>query len=322
MAALAVVYLHDSVVYLHLYGRLDPLPWHLANAVQMTSHFAVPMFLMISGALLLGRPTGEVGPYLRRRLGTVLKPYAFGATLHFLYDGWQGAWPASAHALAAKVLSGNAAYHLYFLWVLAGIYLLTPLLAGAARLPCRTLVTVTALLFAVAMAERHLNAFGLSLGYLSLGAGLSYLPYFLAGYALATHGPPPLRACLALFALGAAAGTALTWAGFASGRFDQSTVSDPLSVVTVPMSLAAFGALLHLRIESPRARRAITALAGLTLGIYVLHLVVARELATALSRLAEIPPLWLILLLPPATFATAALLTALLRRIPGVRGFV
>lgn len=61
-----VVYLHTAAGALRQLGT--PL-WHFSNLLSSLATAAVPLFFMLSGALLLSHPrTAELGTLFRRRL--------------------------------------------------------------------------------------------------------------------------------------------------------------------------------------------------------------------------------------------------------------
>ena len=65
-----VVYLHTAAGALRQLGT--PL-WHFSNLLSSLATAAVPLFFMLSGALLLSHPrTAELGTLFRRRLPKVL----------------------------------------------------------------------------------------------------------------------------------------------------------------------------------------------------------------------------------------------------------
>ena len=67
-----VVYLHTAAGALRQLGT--PL-WHFSNLISSLATAAVPLFFMLSGALLLSHPrTAELGTLFRRRLPKVLIP--------------------------------------------------------------------------------------------------------------------------------------------------------------------------------------------------------------------------------------------------------
>ena len=100
-------------------------------------HFAVPVFFFVSGALVWGRYSGRTVEdyvhFLRRRTVVVIAPYLAWSSLYLLIAAARGYWPYWLTHTPALLLTGRSWYHLYFIPVLVFFYVLTPLVAPAAR---------------------------------------------------------------------------------------------------------------------------------------------------------------------------------------------
>lgn len=99
--------------------------WLFATLIRQT--WAVPVLVMITGSLLLDPERQPDIPRRLRRIAGVYLPWS--AVYQFYYlacrgvSDWKGA--------LAGILTG--AYHMWYLWMLAGLYLLTPLLRPIAK---------------------------------------------------------------------------------------------------------------------------------------------------------------------------------------------
>lgn len=82
-AACAVIMIHVLGPYRMQYGELPFAQWASAITVNGLSRWAVPVFILISGALMLSdkRPF-ELGYYLRRRLAKVLLPFVVWSAVY------------------------------------------------------------------------------------------------------------------------------------------------------------------------------------------------------------------------------------------------
>lgn len=115
------------------------LPAHApARIFDDLLHFAVPLFVFISGALLWARPwpskPGAYRHFLARRGETILLPYVVWASGYSaLYVLMAADKVAAVRALPALVISGHVWYHLYFVPMLLGMYLVTPLACKIAQ---------------------------------------------------------------------------------------------------------------------------------------------------------------------------------------------
>lgn len=172
-AIASVVAIHTLMVYRQLLPAGSP-----ARVLDDILHYAVPLFLFMSGALLWSRPPcddlrRELGS-LARRVRTVLLPYLAWFALYlalYLYDS--GDSTALLRRLPLLLLTGRVWYHLYFIPMLIAFYLLTPI---ATRVMQRS----PELLVAVAYAVRIL-AGGWIVESLEAGGGelVAALPYYV-----------------------------------------------------------------------------------------------------------------------------------------------
>ncbi len=188
-----------GVVLIHTMGSTAAGPgstttvdgW-VARALDLPFLWAVPVFVMISGALSLdpARYRGS-GAYLRKRVWRLVPAVVVWNIVYVTYlaltrDGW---WEGPGPALA-RVLVGDVAPHLYFLWIVLGLSLLTPLLVPWVAHSGRREWAVAAV---VAYAVPVLSTWPLGPDGARVGLGHSawtwWLPYlgaYLMGWAL--HG--------------------------------------------------------------------------------------------------------------------------------------
>ena len=125
----------------HVSGRVaggysesgDTCAWLVSAFYREFSSTAVPLFVMISGALLLQR-RDEPLPFYRKRFGKVLTPFLAWSCIyiicywligHTLADGTSITLSSSVGA----ILSGNVSTHLWFMYIIMALYLVAPFLA-------------------------------------------------------------------------------------------------------------------------------------------------------------------------------------------------
>nr|WP_303715020.1 acyltransferase [Methanoculleus marisnigri] len=130
-AALAVIAVHVSMNYTRIPGvNLLAL---LDVFVYIAAHFAVPVFIFISGWVLAARYVDDypIANLYRRRARTILLPYLFFTALYLLVavEGTFGfAGVPTPDAVAKALLLGTAAYNLWFFVLIIQLYLLYPLI--------------------------------------------------------------------------------------------------------------------------------------------------------------------------------------------------
>ncbi|MCB5363466.1 acyltransferase family protein [Pusillimonas sp. CC-YST705] len=269
MAALAVVLLHCAAFPLTSTTDYGSTAWQWANVYDAATRWCVPVFVMISGALLLD-PSKREGfrRFYQRRAIRILPAIVFWSALFLLWRAYiYRLEDASVDALdwLRLALSGEPYYHLWYLYMLVGLYLFTPCLrllySGSS---VRQRLFMILVVFALATLQGlHREISGSGYGFFLVWF-LPYIGYFMAGRMM-FEGQLRLPLPGLVFVLAAA----LTAAGASA-----LTTSESLNVyfydafsLTVPwMSLAVFQLILNAR-RLPR----LPAVIPLTFGIYLVH---------------------------------------------------
>lgn len=168
--------------------------WWAAVAIDIGFVWVVPAFVMISGALLFEPRQHVGGPahFYRRRLLRLAPALIFWPFFYFLVirTGVSGQ-PITRAAIASFVLDGRPYTHLYFLWLIVGLYAITPVLAaflrdGGRR---RALILAAGVLAATVITSSSSSLLGAlgeprPLTLMALTQWLPYVGYFVAGWAL------------------------------------------------------------------------------------------------------------------------------------------
>lgn len=329
-AMLAVVVLHVSaraLVKAPAYGEL----WWAGNVCDSLSRWSVPVFVMLSGALLLGSPRPEpVLSFMRRRFGKILIPLLGWGAIYLsfrvliLHESL-GAWK-----ILQEVLAGPMFYHLWFMYVLIGLYLVTPLL--------RRLVSAASpgeLNYFLALWLLLSCLLPMSGALLKLPIGIpaefvgGFVGYFLLGQVLSRQSPPPRPWLLAGFGFGTGLTIWGTWALTLrkQGLLDQLLYSY-FSPNVVLMAVTIFWLFQGIRFApalaaSPWLRQ----LSGASFGIYLCHpLLLALALNTPIRsfRLDAIlhGAWWGIPAVSLLIYLMALAMTLVMQRVPWLRAIV
>lgn len=328
LAIVAVVLVHViAPVVTGRWANEGSAAWWTANVLDSALRWCVPVFVMISGALLLDpRRVERPRDFYLRRLGRVGVPLIVWTLVYLGFRQWWLGQDLSVEDAARGVLAGTPFLQLYFLYVLVGLYALAPFLKIVIR---HTTRRMQAGLAGVLIGIGALDQFASML----VGAGSStaatrFLPfagYFVAGWVLRDMRltPSRVRVAGALFGTSVVATAGLVGAlsapdGWgAPGRY----LYGYLSPTVVAMSLSAF-VLLRAAGAALRVRR-LSAIASVTFGIFLVHPLVLYPL----QAVWQLPSASLSLLVAAASQATVTIaasvaLTVLLRRIPYVRAAV
>lgn len=271
VATALVVLLHVSGRY---FGAFGP-NWMAANIYDSLSRLSVPLFFMISGALLIPRQD-SLNAVIRRfaKLTLLLIFWSF-VYLFFFYltaPNWLagGSW---------QILKSPVVVHFWFLYALLGLYLFLPVLQAFYRAASpQAHLFYLGLTFLGASVLPFLQALGIQN---PIGIDLRYFPIY-AGYMmmgavlLETVPSPRLATCLGLAAISAGLGTAAltSWISAKTGQPSEVfyVYEAPLTVIA---TVCGFLCLRGLGAASPGklCRTIIEQLAPLSFGIYVLHFI-------------------------------------------------
>ncbi len=314
-AAFAVIVLHLSANAVVNDTVVNSVSWWTANLADSAVRWCVPVFVLISGGLILPkvRTTGLAAFYKQKflRLGI---PVAFWS---LIYLSWN--WIKIGHIdfpdAGERMLSGMPATHLWFLYMLLGLYAVAPFLAAFLSVAGRSLVRAAVILgFAIFSCQT------LVVGHSGVPGGvftlwLSYVPYFLLGSLLLSR--PPLfsrRAAVAIF-VGSVLLIALL-AGLLQPRLHDracSTMYDNLNPLVILSALAVFS-LFHSRLTKVFSGAAVQRLAAVTLGIYLLHPLVIELLGVVVYFVSGTLPVFAIPIMAVAVFVLSAAICLLISR--------
>ena len=335
-AMLAVIVIHVSA------GWLESLPvgtadWHALNAWDSLTRWAVPVFVMCSGMFLLDPKRSISLPtlFFRYFLRMVTALFFWGVAYHLIYDLIAGTLSLGSlpRALYAVVL-GNTETHLWFLTMMMGLYLLTPLLRAFVRGASRGDLHWFFLIYALFMLflplflrlrgsqTAALYADRFYLNFTLAFPPLAYVGYFVAGYYLKTYTLG--RVAEGLIYLAGIAGAVATVGGTAllsarAGGLD-TTLYGYLTPNVCAMAVAVFVLFRYLLgVSDERSRKQrMSAMAECGFGVYLCHVVFLILLRGLGLAILPIPAAVAVPLLTLAIFLPSYALSWLLHKLPVV----
>ncbi|MDD3120454.1 MAG: acyltransferase family protein, partial [Candidatus Gracilibacteria bacterium] len=179
LAIFAVIILHCVGYYCNMFKEISLFNWFFANSVDSLLRFCVPVFVMLSGMLLLG---SEKEFNLRKRASRIVIPLICWSIVYIMAYWWND---HSVNILKSvvKIFRGPVAEHLWFPYMLFGLYLLTPLIKPFVKEKKNMHYILILLAIFSVIFPLIKNFTGFSFG-VSLGFGEGYIGYYILGYYL------------------------------------------------------------------------------------------------------------------------------------------
>lgn len=128
IATFAVVLLHVSANY--WYGNIGSVGWVISTSYLSAVRCAVPIFVMISGALFLRKEyTLNIKRLYTHNIFRLLVFLVFWHVVYQIYHifvGGQGLNTESFVNVVKTLLRGETQVHLWFVYMIIGIYIICP----------------------------------------------------------------------------------------------------------------------------------------------------------------------------------------------------
>jgi surface polysaccharide O-acyltransferase-like enzyme len=182
-AIFAVVTVHTCAGPNEQLGILTDATWTATTAVETFTRWCVPIFIMVSGMLLLQSRTAAQSPrsFYARRASRIVIPLVGWTIFYRAFIEHTGPH-ANFEETVQAIYSGQPYYHLYFLFVIAGLYMICPYLArGIDGLSQRQLAALTVTTLIVCFLWTGVSPWLPPTGSNAFSIFAPYVGYFLAG---------------------------------------------------------------------------------------------------------------------------------------------
>ena len=156
----------------------DTLFWAFSSSFAALGNVGVPLFFMISGALLLNREY-EINFFLKSKLLRIFIPFVFWIIIAILLRIYLNPDNATIDFVLAAIFEKG---YVWFIWMLLGVYLITPVINSFVQYKGLDGVKYFLAIWLVTIILTTLNMFPFMKIELSYFAG--YVGYFMLGYYL------------------------------------------------------------------------------------------------------------------------------------------
>jgi len=334
VAMVAVLLLHASGQWvitsqeMSQLNHFEIIRWGVVDVYQSVGVMGVPLFLMLTGALLLQPEKDEsLRVFFKKRWARIGLPSLFWFAAYFAWDFLVQNIPFTASAIVQGILNGPYT-QMWYLYVLAGLYLLTPIFRVFIAHADQTLVKYFVILWVLGVAiipffslftifQLNTNVFAIT----------GYIGFFVLGTYLSTV--EMRRSTLSLFIILGVALTAVSTYVLAAtvGGAEMYFFQQYFSPTIILASVMVF--LLLLTVKPPslqkenslsKVHKLIKVISENTLGIFFIHVMIIESiqhgyLGFAINRNTLNPIIEVPLLTAIVLFVSLAIIL-LLKKVP------
>ncbi|MGR6318386.1 acyltransferase [Micromonospora soli] len=330
-----------GVVAIHIFGVIvgqDDLRghrgWWIATAIDIGAIWTVPAFIMISGAFVLDPRAHRAGPaaFYRKRFARILPAMIVWHVVYVVVVrmAMRGE-DVTASGLARLLIDGKVFTALYFLWLIAGLYVVAPVLAPFLHAGGRNRSLITAgVALGWTMVAYMIPGWALLLGdsrpniLTSWNRWWPYVGFFIAGWALRKVVLNRLWTTVALLGAGLLLVEAIWQFGVAprhrlfQATFPVMATGTLVAAATLLIFVAAvsIGARTTWR---PAIARTVVRLSDASFGVFLIHLLVFEVFRQLIPDVAAGRSLTVIGLVYPAVVVISFAVSMVAARIPYVR---
>jgi surface polysaccharide O-acyltransferase-like enzyme len=314
--------------------------WTVVDIYQSIARICVPLFIMLTGALLLQpEKTESISSFFKKRWARIGLPFLFWGAAYFVWDFLVIKIPFTSGAIIQGILNGPYT-QFWYLYVLIGLYLLTPVLriflAKADQTTTKYLIVLSFLGLAIAPVLSSVVPYTLNSNVFTI---TGYIGYFVLGLYLLTV-KTRSKTLLILVFLGISLTAAFTYVLAATiGGTNMYLFQQYFSPTVILASVAVFMLLLKIQppsfngdcsnspqVELSKINKLIKVISENTLAIFLFHVMLLESLergyfgfainSLTLNPIIEVPLITVIVL-----FVSLGVVV-LLKKIPYVEKLI
>jgi surface polysaccharide O-acyltransferase-like enzyme len=307
-------------------SSLDILNWFTDDFYSAIGMLGVPLFVMLTGALLLNpnRDDEPLKVFYRKRLDRIALPFIFWTVVYFAWAFTVLGRPLTLFSIGQGLLNGSY-FHLWYIYLLMGLYAVTPVLRVLIKHLDRKLFTYLLVLwFAGTVTTPFIHTF----------TDFRYQPftwvffdgvgYFLLGTYLLYSKTKRSRSAL-IFILGILGAVAGEWLLTATlGKTYTGYFHNYMNPTIIIASVALFTLLISMDFSSigkhKKTSRTLHWVSENTLPLYLIHMIVLVTLSVNVFGVwlnnATFIPLLDVPIFAAIVFAASAALVYVFKKVP------
>lgn len=330
MATVGVILIHITSPLMNMTWNRNMPYWLMGDFATSLVRFAVPVFLLLSGATLLGKDYSLKDFYLRR-FSRVVIPFLFWLPVYWIFR-WTTLKPQqqphdfqSIMDWAVELfLHEGVSKHFWYVYMIIFIYLAIPFIRKTIRqLSINHLIIISFIwiIFAYFIKNTPMNAYGWNGNFLHKFTGyFTYSGYLILGYTLTKIDTSKyhIRNWSAFVFVA-------TWMIAALGSYFLSMNGQKQNLIlhgylhpnTIFQAVSLFLLLKDIHIQNPFILKIQNTISQYSYGVYLVHIIVLGILWNNRIYWNITHPLLSLPLLTIVTLLTSWCIIYLLRKIPG-----
>ncbi len=292
IASIAIVCLHTCYVSARIYeGQVSASQFIASRSAVNLLMWAVPCFVMVSGALLLD-PKREItykklfGSYIFRMAGALIICCPVFQIIDLLMEGT----PITASGILTgfqELFTASSWSHLWYLYLMIGLYLLMPFYkkAAAASSEKDLLYLLTVYGIFLSLIPLFTSVTGVTLGFY-VHVSTIYPFYLFAGYYIYHYGREKLTLSWSLVLLVAATAAILILSilKYSNGLFETEDLWGYSSPIVIVQAIGMYGLFLNVsKHVKPGFGKVLEELDKNSFGIYLTHMIFVRTAIRAMQ---------------------------------------
>ena len=332
IAIFAVVAIHVNS-FKFIWNEVSWIDWWASNVYKALVLFAVPILFILSGYLLLDKQEDD-RIFFSKRFSKVVIPLVAWSMIYMIFANNYNIFSIFTVDFLQKLLANKIFYHLYFLYFILGLYLMTPLLrrilAHANMYDVRYFII---LWFIFTPLNQLIGSFGYSIG-IPVEAATGNLGLYIIGYAIKKTRITDKIIYLSGFIVAALLMVMIFGSyimSMNSGKFDTLITSLNMTQTTYAIFLFILlrGVLGRVTLTAPsmKIEKIISVVAGASMGIYLVHPILLHYVRHGLFGVFLLSPSFLspIISIPLVTallFFVSLIIVVIMQKIPLIRKIV
>ena len=268
---------------MYKYGHISDYIWNIGNLFDGMVRWCVPIFVMISGALLLNEDI-EISPFIKKRMLRILPPFIFWSFIYIIFDQFIFNYKPIGiiqffNLVIDKFIKGSQ-YHLWFVYMILGLYLGVPILRKFVKKAKNKdiLYFLGIWLFTVILRHPYLKVYLPPKMNLDLFTG--YIGYLVLGYYLSKNNFKNKIKPILLFLFGTSLIIFGTKYLFHLNSGLKWYFYDYLSPGVIISSVGLFLTIKNIEIKNSYVKFLLKEISNYSFGIYLVHVLVLSIIDT------------------------------------------